>query len=71
MLKRGSEAKVNNQTILEEQMDVNYEPTQEEIYEYGRYIGIDPDEVNQRKKKHHSTNVFDDFSSDRNHICCG
>ncbi|CAF1195584.1 unnamed protein product [Rotaria sordida] len=34
--------KVNNQTILQEQFDENYEPTQEEIREYAIYIGIDP-----------------------------
>ena len=45
MLKRGSEIKVNNQTILEEQTDINYEPTAEEINEYGNYIGIDPKKV--------------------------
>lgn len=48
MLKIGSEAKVNNQTILEEHIDVNYEPTPEEIYEYATYIGIDPEKVNYR-----------------------
>ena len=51
MLKRGSDVEMNNQTILEEQMDVNYEPTQEEIYEYGVYIGIDPEKVNQDQRK--------------------
>ncbi|CAF0733622.1 unnamed protein product [Rotaria sp. Silwood1] len=37
------EYKINNQTILQEQFDENYEPTQEEIREYAIYIGIDPD----------------------------
>ena len=49
MLKRGAESTVNNQTILEEQFDVNYEPNQEEICEYARYIGIDPDKVIHNK----------------------
>jgi hypothetical protein len=40
------EYKINNQTILQEQFDENYEPTQEEIREYAVYIGIDPDKVN-------------------------
>ncbi|CAF3553130.1 unnamed protein product [Rotaria sordida] len=37
------EYKINNQTILQEQFDENYEPTQEEIREYAIYIGIEPD----------------------------
>jgi hypothetical protein len=37
---------INKQTILQEQFDENYEPTQEEIREYAVYIGIDPDKVN-------------------------
>jgi len=40
------EYKINKQTILQEQFDENYEPTQEEIREYAVYIGIDPDKVN-------------------------
>jgi hypothetical protein len=44
------EYKINNQTILQEQFDENYEPTQEEIREYAIYIGIDPDRVNYRIK---------------------
>ena len=40
------EYKINNQTILQEQFDETYEPTQEEIREYAVYIGIDPDKVN-------------------------
>ncbi|UJR33878.1 hypothetical protein I4U23_021299 [Adineta vaga] len=36
-------SKINNQTILQEQFDENYEPTPEEIREYAIYIGIDPD----------------------------
>ncbi len=45
------EYKINNQTILQEQFDENYEPTHEEIREYAIYIGIDPDKVYNRKKK--------------------
>ncbi|CAF0778356.1 unnamed protein product [Adineta steineri] len=37
------EYKINNQTILQEQFDETYEPTQEEIREYAIYIGIDPE----------------------------
>jgi len=44
------EYKINNQTILQEQFDENYEPTQEEIREYAIYIGIDPDRVKIKKK---------------------
>jgi len=44
------EGKINNQTILQEQFDENYEPTPEEIREYAIYIGIDPDKVNSRRK---------------------
>ena len=40
-----TESKVNNQTILQEHVDENYEPTPEEIHEYAIYIGIDPDKV--------------------------
>ncbi|CAF0914946.1 unnamed protein product [Adineta ricciae] len=35
--------KINNQTVLCEHMDENYEPTSEEIREYAIFIGIDPD----------------------------
>ncbi len=41
------EYKINNQTILQEKVDKNYEPTQEEIREYAIYIGIDSDKVNR------------------------
>lgn len=44
------EHKINNQTILQEQFDENYEPTQEEIREYAVYIGIDPEKVKRKKK---------------------
>jgi len=44
------EYKINNQTILQEQFDENYEPTQEEIREYAIYIGIDPDRVKIKKR---------------------
>ncbi|CAF3361148.1 unnamed protein product, partial [Rotaria sp. Silwood2] len=43
MSKAYSGYKLNNQTILEEHIDENYEPTQEEIHEYAIYIGIDPE----------------------------
>ena len=69
MLKRGSETKVNNQTIFEEQMDVNYEPTQEEINEYSIHISIDPEKVN-RKHKNFIT-FFIDYPSCRSQIYCG
>lgn len=42
--------KLNNQTVLRELIDENYEPTEEEIYEYAVYIGIDPEKVNQLKR---------------------
>lgn len=35
----------NNQIILEETYDENFQPTEEEIVEYARFIGIDPDIV--------------------------
>ena len=35
----------NNQIILEETYDENCVPTEEEIIEYARFIGIDPDNV--------------------------
>ncbi|CAF5036057.1 unnamed protein product [Rotaria sp. Silwood1] len=38
--------KLNNQTILEEHIDENYEPTDEEIHEYAIHIGIDPKKEN-------------------------
>lgn len=40
------EYKINNQTILQEQIDEHYDPTQDEIRDYAIYIGIDPDKVN-------------------------
>ena len=43
-----AESKINNQTILEEQNNDNYEPTEEEIREYALYIGIDPEQVISR-----------------------
>jgi hypothetical protein len=45
------EAKINNQTILEEQNNDHYQPTDEEIREYALYIGIDPEEVIRRRVK--------------------
>ncbi|KNC96801.1 hypothetical protein, variant [Spizellomyces punctatus DAOM BR117] len=38
---------MKNQTILEEEFDENYEPTQEEILDYAKFLGIDPE-----KEKH-------------------
>lgn len=52
------EGKINNQTILQEQFDENYEPTQEEIREYAVYIGIDPDKVNYRKRRRNFISYF-------------
>ena len=54
MMKTSEEYKVNNQTILQEYVDENYQPTQDEIREYAVYIGIDPDRVNSNDAK---TNV--------------
>lgn len=45
MLKTVPEYTVNNQTILQEHFDENYEPTPDEIREYAIYIGIDPEKV--------------------------
>ena len=45
MLKTVPEYTVNNQTILQEHFDENYEPTPDEIREYAIYIGIDPETV--------------------------
>ncbi|XP_065055604.1 centrosomal protein of 164 kDa-like isoform X1 [Rhopilema esculentum] len=36
-------AVINNQVILDDDYDENYEPTEQEIYEYATVIGIDPD----------------------------
>lgn len=33
---------INNQLVLDEEYDENYQPTQEEIFEYAQVIGIDP-----------------------------
>jgi hypothetical protein len=52
------EYKINNQTILQEQFDENYEPTQEEIREYAIYIGIDPDRV-KRKRRYFQKQSFE------------
>lgn len=35
----------NNQLILEENIDENFQPTEEEIIEYAEFIGIDPENV--------------------------
>lgn len=35
----------NNQVILEETYDENFQPTEEEIIEYAEFIGLDPDNV--------------------------
>ncbi|CAF1302561.1 unnamed protein product [Adineta steineri] len=43
MSKAYSQYKINNQTILHEHIDENYEPTEDEIHQYATYIGIDPD----------------------------
>ena len=51
MMKTSEEYKVNNQTILQEYVDENYQPTQDEIREYAVYIGIDPDRVNANDAK--------------------
>jgi hypothetical protein len=53
MLKTHSEYKLNNQTILQEHIDENYEPTEEEICEYAVYVGIDPDKVNKQNTKNY------------------
>lgn len=37
--------KLNNQIILPEYPEENYQPTDEEIIEYAIYIGIDPEKV--------------------------
>jgi hypothetical protein len=49
------EYKINNQTILQEQFDEHYEPTQEETREYAIYIGIDPDKVIDEAKKNNQS----------------
>ena len=45
MFKVQNAVKINNQTILQEQFDDNYEPTEDEVREYALYIGIDLDHV--------------------------
>lgn len=35
----------NNQIILEENIDENFQPTEEEILEYAEFIGIDTENV--------------------------
>ncbi|UJR13443.1 hypothetical protein I4U23_000457 [Adineta vaga] len=47
MLKTYTQYKLNNQTILEEHIDENYEPTDEELHEYATYIGIDPEKESE------------------------
>jgi hypothetical protein len=51
MLKTVPEYTVNNQTILQEHFDENYEPTPDEIREYAIYIGIDPEKVTDSDKE--------------------
>lgn len=45
MFTTSSEYRINNQTILKEHIDENYQPTEEELREYAIYIGIDLDKV--------------------------
>jgi hypothetical protein len=45
MFKVQNAVKINKQTILQEQFDDNYEPTEDEVREYALYIGIDLDQV--------------------------
>merc|ERR1712048_439421 len=33
---------INNQLVLDEPYDENYQPTEQEIFEYAQVIGIDP-----------------------------
>ena len=35
---------MSESVILEEEIDENYEPTHEEVVEYARWLGMDPDE---------------------------
>ena len=49
MFKNSSDSKVNNQTILKEHIDENYQPTEDEIREYALYIGIDLEKVRRDK----------------------
>lgn len=51
MLKTYTQYKINNQTILEEHIDDNYEPTEEELHEYATYIGIDVEKVTANWKE--------------------
>lgn len=37
-------ANQSESVILEEEIDENYEPTEEEVVEYARWLGMDPDE---------------------------
>jgi hypothetical protein len=37
----------NNQVILEETYDENFQPTEEEIIEYAEFIGIHPENVSR------------------------
>nr|XP_022323611.1 centrosomal protein of 164 kDa-like isoform X4 [Crassostrea virginica] len=42
MYEQGNSTVINDQLILEEDYDENYQPSEEEIYEYAQIIGIDP-----------------------------
>ncbi|XP_056013456.1 LOW QUALITY PROTEIN: trichohyalin-like [Ostrea edulis] len=42
MYEQAKSTMINDQLILEEDYDENYQPSEEEIYEYAQIIGIDP-----------------------------
>ncbi|XP_062607085.1 trichohyalin-like isoform X3 [Saccostrea cucullata] len=42
MYEQGNTTVINDQLILEEDYDENYQPSEEEIFEYAQIIGIDP-----------------------------
>ena len=58
MMKTVPECMINNQTILQEHFDENYEPTSEEIREYAIYIGIDPEKVKERNEEARQWSLF-------------
>ncbi|KAK2153752.1 hypothetical protein LSH36_287g01025 [Paralvinella palmiformis] len=42
-LKKEQGLRINDQVILEEDFDENYQPTEEEVFDYAHVIGIDPE----------------------------
>lgn len=46
-----SDMEIGDQTILEEEVDENYEPTEQEILEYAQWLGMDVEKEKARRRE--------------------